>query len=770
MDATDNRQGTGRGWFRRRGTAEPVASPPDGASLRGALPALEAMTQLLQTREATPELIEQLAEQARLAMDADVVLVRRLLRAQHSLLTETAVGVVPVQLAGLRGAVVPAPPGFEEVVPGTFAMVDLSGEVPGAYLGRTDANELAELGIEHVLVLPLSVRGTVVGRLDFGRRVALPFTLEKRAVAPVIAYLIADALAGARGIEGERQAKALRARAAAVESVDPSGGVEETVVRLGEIARALTSADLVLVLRWQPEAGAFVPVGLAGGAPYLLEAVRAVPLRPAVVPALQIVAQHLEPVVVPSDDIVHALGPGLVQQFGVRSAVLTPLRDAQGRLHGALLALATGVEAQLGQEEVAVLGELARASAHALSLAAQLDELRAALERRQLVEELARRLVMAADEAEVVRRACEGLHALLDTSTCLLGVVGEVRDRIVWYGRAAGSAVGPVDGRLGDDAVGRAVRAQVPIRLTQPDTLDVSRWLPAELSVPSAQSALVVPVTTDGRTLGVLVLASAQPDAYRPAHEKLALDVAGWIAQALAQLQSLRTAREAGERRASLLGQLLSRQEAERKRLVDAVHNRTLQGLATCLYRLELTARRAEQQPIETTVSELHQVRDLLAQQVAELRETVFRLRPATLDHLGLEAALREYLHHLKRVAGVEAALDSELPERLPPELETTVYRIVQEAIDTVRLKAGITRALVRIRQRPDRMVVVTIADDGREDGAERAVAGDERRTPDLGLLALRERIALAGGAMRFIGLPQGGTVMQIMLPRRDGQ
>lgn len=767
MGASSTRQPGGRGWFHRRAPAEPAEPQPAGERRGGLLPALETMAQLLQAGDSTAELLEKLAEQAKQAMEADLVVVRRFLPDQQSLLTETVAGVTPEQLAGLRGAVVPAPPGFGEVAPGTFAMVDLAGELPGAYLGRTDANELAELGVKHVLVLPLCVRGVVVGRLELGRRVDLPFTLEKRAIAPLIAYLLAGVLLPPAGPEDERQVRALQARAAVVEAIDPAGNLDQTLARFGEAARALTSADLVLSLRWQPEEGNFVPVGVAGGAPYLIEMLKSISFQPAVVPALQLVAQQTEPVIVLSQEATQKLGPALVQQLGARAAMLAPLRDPQGRLQGALIVLATRAGVEFDRHDAVALAELARASSPALALAAKAEELHREIDRLRLIERLARDLAKAEDEVAVTRHICEYLRSSLDTSTCCLGVLVDGQSSLAWFGWSSGQPLGPVTTSLRDNAASRALRIQAPVRLTQREAPEPGRWLPSALGLPPGQSALIVPAMANGRVVGVLALQSPVPNAYRPSDEELAVEAASWAAQAIARLQQLRMAREAGERRASLLGQLLARQEAERKRLVDAVHNVTLQGLASCLYRIELTARRADQQPIETTVAELHHIRDLLAQQVAELREIVFRLRPATLDHLGLEAALREYLLHLKQQAKVEAALDAELPGRLPPELETTIYRVVQEAIDTVRLKAGITRALVRIRQRPDGTVVVTIADDGKDYGVQREPAeGEEKRPGDLSLLALRERIALAGGAVRFAGLPQGGAVMQIVLPR----
>jgi signal transduction histidine kinase len=763
MEGSSTRQLGGLRWFHRRELGESVKPSPESGRQEGVVAALEAIAYLLQSEASPSPLLAKLAEHAGRAMGADLVVIRRFQPEHQSLVTEAVAGIDSEGVAGLRGAVVTAPAGFAEIAPGTFAVVDLAGDLPSAYLGRTEAGELAELGIRQVLVLPLCIRGVVVGRAEFGRCSELPFPLERRAIARLLSPLLAEVLLTIAGFEEQRAIKKLRARAIVVDATDPAGALEEALNRIGQAAHTLVPTAQVLSLRWDPDRARFEPVGLAGGSPYVLDAWRRAALQPDTVPVFQDVAQAFEPVPLREEDVQQLLGMASVTELGTRAAMLVPLRDAEGRLLGVLVMLVALKERGIGPDDTAALGELARASTPVLTLTALTETLRREVERRRWFEGLLGALLTIEDEAALVRTACASLRSAVEAPVCLLGMVVEDKQRIAWHGWAGGQPIEPLTTPIGEDVASRALRQQAPLdRVRQVD----ERWLPPELGLPMLRSGFAVPVVVNGRVAAVLVLGNTVEETVQESDRDMALGVARWVGLVLARLQQVWLARDAGERRASLLGELLARQETERKQLVDVVHNVTLQGLASSLYRIELAARRADHQPLEATVEELRQIRDLLAQQIAELRESVFRLRPATLDHLGLEAAVREYLHHLRLRTTIDTALDTDLPKRLPPDLETTVYRLVCEAIESVRLKSGITRVLVRLRQRQDGAVVVTIADDGRDTrGASDVPASDDASAVDRSLLTLRERVALTGGAMRVAALPSGGTVLQIVLP-----
>ena len=153
----------------------------------------------------------------------------------------------------------------------------------------------------------------------------------------------------------------------------------------------------------------------------------------------------------------------------------------------------------------------------------------------------------------------------------------------------------------------------------------------------------------------------------------------------------------------------------------------------------------------------------MLGTQVDDLRGLITELRPAALDDLGLQAALESLTERFAVADGpaldAHITLDGEAAQRLDPELETTVYRVVQEALHNVRKHAGATRAKVRV-WRATEHVLLEVSDDGR------GFAEDDPST-GFGLVGMRERVELAGGTLEVRTQPGGGTVISARLPLR---
>jgi signal transduction histidine kinase len=139
-------------------------------------------------------------------------------------------------------------------------------------------------------------------------------------------------------------------------------------------------------------------------------------------------------------------------------------------------------------------------------------------------------------------------------------------------------------------------------------------------------------------------------------------------------------------------------------------------------------------------------------------------LRPASLDHLGLEAALRQY----SRSAGTESGLAVRFKargfteERLAPAMETALYRVVQEAVANAVQHARATGVDIFVRHRGD-SVMVMIEDDG--------VGFDETLVPQhghFGLLGMRERAAALGGTLTVESTQGVGTTIVVEVPIDD--
>ena len=146
-----------------------------------------------------------------------------------------------------------------------------------------------------------------------------------------------------------------------------------------------------------------------------------------------------------------------------------------------------------------------------------------------------------------------------------------------------------------------------------------------------------------------------------------------------------------------------------------------------------------------------------------QLRRLSHELRPTLLDHLGLGPAVRSLAEGISTRSGVRIEVLGFPEERLPPGVETALYRIIQEALTNVSRHARAGRAEVRLARQP-RKVLCSISDDG--DGFESSpgslTAGGGG---GLGLIGIRERLGVLGGALEIDSRPGGGTELKVTIP-----
>lgn len=217
--------------------------------------------------------------------------------------------------------------------------------------------------------------------------------------------------------------------------------------------------------------------------------------------------------------------------------------------------------------------------------------------------------------------------------------------------------------------------------------------------------------------------------------------------------------------RGELLEKLITAYEDERRRIARGLHDEAGQALTALIVNLEL----AEQAHKPVDPQNLARLRGIAEQTLAEVRRIIAALRPTILDDLGLAAAIRWYAKELVEPQGLQVSMQlSGLDSRLPPHVETAVFRIVQEAITNVLRHAGARQALVETTV-ADGRVRVTVADDGR--GFEVTSVPRSREGRGLGLLGMRERAEALGGTLRVSSQPGHGTRIEIVIPveHRDG-
>ncbi len=196
--------------------------------------------------------------------------------------------------------------------------------------------------------------------------------------------------------------------------------------------------------------------------------------------------------------------------------------------------------------------------------------------------------------------------------------------------------------------------------------------------------------------------------------------------------------------------------ENEAKRIAHALHDEAGQLLASVHFAI---AEMADELPPQSR-ARLQEVKALLNKIETELRNLSHELRPIILDRLGLLPALQFLAESVTRRAGIPITVRGGEPGRLPPVVEITLYRIVQEALNNVLKHARASSASIELAVEPER-VSCTIRDNGVGFAAERIQHSD-----GLGLAGIRERLNALGGSLHFASRPKRGTALRAEVPR----
>jgi signal transduction histidine kinase len=226
--------------------------------------------------------------------------------------------------------------------------------------------------------------------------------------------------------------------------------------------------------------------------------------------------------------------------------------------------------------------------------------------------------------------------------------------------------------------------------------------------------------------------------------------------------------RRLSEERGHLLEKTITAQEEERKRIARELHDEWAQTLAALTVNLD-QAGKALPDEMVWHKQQLGRTHAVTVDALKKLRQLILDLRPAMLDDLGLVPAIRWYAETRLEANGTGLGFRaSGSQRRLPPEIETALFRIAQEAINNIEKHADAEVATIRLDFQKDR-VFMSFQDDGQGLEVER-VLRSEGRDRGWGLLGMRERAVLLGGSLRIDSGPGHGTRIRVEVPLyRDG-
>jgi signal transduction histidine kinase len=197
--------------------------------------------------------------------------------------------------------------------------------------------------------------------------------------------------------------------------------------------------------------------------------------------------------------------------------------------------------------------------------------------------------------------------------------------------------------------------------------------------------------------------------------------------------------------------------EGQARRIASALHDEAAQLLASVHLAL---ADLAIKQP--TTTRPVHEARGLLDEVEERLRNLSHELRPPILDDLGLVPALGFLAETVTKRWGLDVDVQASLDQSLPATVETTLYRIVQEALNNVVKHAHAAQAKVCLR-RETRRIRCSVRDDGV--GFNATLAAQRKDGRGLGLMEIQERVGALGGVFRLSGNEGGGTDLTVEIP-----
>jgi signal transduction histidine kinase len=368
----------------------------------------------------------------------------------------------------------------------------------------------------------------------------------------------------------------------------------------------------------------------------------------------------------------------------------------------------------------------------------------------ELLHEVLRSMVEETELEHLLELVCARLRELIGARLALIALPsddgglriaavdgeGDAADGLLGHGLARGRS------KLGG-VLDRRQSARVDSILDDPEVDQ------EEARLMKIRTGIYVPLVARARAIGIVAV-----------HDKLGANARFTEADLrLAEIFAARAsvAVDLSERVArDTVRRVIEAQELERQRLARELHDETGQALTSILLGLKAIRAADSDEGAERAEKD---VRDLVVQALQDVRSLAVELRPTALDDFGLVAALERLAGTFEERSGIRTAVESSLSDdRLPPEAETVLYRLVQEALTNVVKHAGAETVSIVVARRGAGVSAV-VEDDGR------GFEAGEVREDALGIVGMRERLALLDGTLTVESTPRVGTSIAAYVP-----
>ncbi len=270
---------------------------------------------------------------------------------------------------------------------------------------------------------------------------------------------------------------------------------------------------------------------------------------------------------------------------------------------------------------------------------------------------------------------------------------------------------------------------------------------------------LCLPLQANGESRGAICLFGPAQVAWSESDAAFLRALAGQISVAVHNADLYSEVRAGRERLQALSRRLVEAQEAERRHIARELHDEAAQALTSLKLGLALVERQTADP--DATRARLRQLKELADGIAESLHRLAADLRPASLDYAGLVPTLRNYTSVLAAEHGLEVQFEAVGIDggRLPAEVESAVFRIVQEALANTIRHARATRVSVLLERRDGHLLAV-VEDDGTGFDLRQAAASGR-----LGLIGMRERAEMLGGTLTVETAPGAGTTVVVEVP-----